>query len=99
MIANEKTWPSKAKVRVAVPRPPVTRARPCFPVLILAAVAPSATASRKRSMSARVTDATLSRPSKGFNVALYTAFSVASVLAFFAVPLGVMTRPAEAASM
>ena len=60
----------------------VTRASPCLPVLMRAAVSPSVTASRNRSMSLRVTDATLSQPSRGLMWRSMRPLSVASVLGF-----------------
>ena len=84
LTANEKMAPSIPKVRVAVPRPPVTRASPCLPVLMRADVAPSVTASRNRSMSPRVTAAAFNDPNSGLICLSTRPLSPRIVLAFLA---------------
>ena len=81
--------------RVAVPRPPVTRASPCLPVLMRACVAPSVTPSRNRSISSRVTAATFNEPKSGLMCLSMRASSPASVRGFLAVWRRVKTRPAR----
>jgi hypothetical protein len=93
--AKENIAPSIPIARVAVPRPPVTLARPCLPVFTSALVAPSPTLSRKRSTSARVTAATLSDPKRGHICLSMRALSPARVLGFLVVCRRVRMRSAR----
>ena len=93
--AKENIAPNMPIARVAVPRPPVTLARPCLPVFTSALVAPSLTPSRKRSISARVTAATLSDPKSGLMCLSMRALSPARVLGFLVVCRRVRMRPAS----
>ena len=96
--ANDRMPPSRPTVREAVPRPPLTMARPRKPVLTSTAVFPDATLCINQLMSDAVRSRTSRDPNSGRMWRVIRPRSTYSVEAFFGLLRLPKTNPFSAAS-